>query len=168
MDSEQDFVEYAGAQWGALVRSAVFLGCGVHEAQDVAQSTLERCWSHWGRVQRADDRDAYVFRMLLHCLRDTHRRRSSTERPTATFPDTGTPDPTEAFALADSVHRALGVLTPEHREVVVLRYFADLSERQTAEALRLAPGTVKSRLSRALARLALDTDLAALREGDPR
>ncbi len=50
----------------------------------------------------------------------------------------------------------------------MLRYVADLSERQTAEALRVAPGTVKSRLSRALARLALDTDLASLREGDPR
>lgn len=159
MDREADFVEYAGAHWGALVRSAVFLGCGVHEAQDIAQATLVRCWSHWPKVQRADDRDGYVFRVLLNCLRDTKRRRSAHERPTASFADGSTPDPAEAFALTDSVHQALAALGPDHREVVVLRYFADLSERQTAEALRIAPGTVKSRLSRALAALAQDRHL---------
>lgn len=165
MDSDQDFVEYAAAQWGALVRSAVFLGCRVPEAQDLAQTTLMRCWSQWSKVQRADDRNAYVYRMLLNGLRDHHRRRSSREHPVDRVPDVGEPDLAEGVAVADSVHQALAALSADHREVVVLRYFADLSERQTADALRLAPGTVKSRLSRALAQLALDTDLAALRPG---
>jgi RNA polymerase sigma-70 factor (sigma-E family) len=165
MDGQRDFEDWAGAHWGVLVRTAVFLGCSVHEAQDLAQTTLEKCWSHWPRVRRADDRAAYVYRVLVNSLRDSRRRRSSTEVPREAMPEAGGLDRTEAVALAASVHQALAALDRDHREVVVLRYFVDLSERQTAEVLRVAPGTVKSRLSRALARLALDPDLADLRGG---
>ena len=47
-------------------------------------------------------------------------------------------------------------MSPAHREVLVLRYYADLSERETAAALGVAVGTVKSRTARALAALAAD------------
>ena len=67
--------------------------------------------------------------------------------------------------VADAVHRALADLSKVNREVVVLRYYAHLSEQQTAEILDIAPGTVKSRLSRALAQLATNTHLADLAEG---
>jgi len=60
------------------------------------------------------------------------------------------------------VRRALATLSAEHREVLVLRYFADLGERQTAEVLGVAPGTVKSRTARALAALSAHDDIAAL------
>lgn len=70
--------------------------------------------------------------------------------------------------VADAVHRAMGGLSKAHREVVVLRIFADLSEQQTASALGVEIGTVKSRLARALARLAADTHLLDLTEGPAR
>ena len=63
---------------------------------------------------------------------------------------------------ADAARRALGNLSKPNREVVVLRYFVHLSEQQTARVLDIAPGTVKSRLSRALAQLSLDPHLTDL------
>jgi RNA polymerase sigma-70 factor (sigma-E family) len=165
MADNEDYAAYAAARWTSLVRSAVFLGCSVEEAQDVAQTTLLRCHVAWAKVNRADDRDAYVFRVLLNCLRDSRRRRWWGERPTARLPDATTRDLTADVDVADAVHRALAGLSKVNRDVVVLRYFANLSEQQTADALGIATGTVKSRLSRALAQLAADTHLLDLSEG---
>jgi RNA polymerase sigma factor (sigma-70 family) len=63
------------------------------------------------------------------------------------------------------VHRALRDLSQAHREVVVLRYYAHMSEAQTAQFLRVAPGTVKSRHSRAMAQLAANPHLSDVSEG---
>ena len=158
-DDDRDFAEFVSARWGALVRSALVLGCSQEEAQDLAQTTLLRCHRAWRKVQRADDRDAYVYRVLLNCHRDDRRRRWWGERPTAVLPDTGVPDATHQVAEADALHRALAGLNRSAREVVVLRYLAQLSEQQTADVLGVPPGTVKSRLSRALASLADDPHL---------
>lgn len=166
MDHDGEFSAYATARWGRLVRSAVFLGCSLDEAQDLVQTTLLRCYTSWSKVRRADDRDAYVYRVLLNCLRDSRRRRWWGERPTAAPPDRPADvDDTAAVDVADAVHRALDGLSTVNREVVVLRYYAHLSEQQTAEILGIAPGTVKSRLSRALAQLAGSSHLADLAEG---
>ncbi|MBS42965.1 MAG: SigE family RNA polymerase sigma factor [Nocardioides sp.] len=167
---EAEFTAWARDAWGALVRSAVFLGCDLHEAQDVAQTTLVKAYAAWPRVAAADDRTAYVYRMLVNALRDARRRRSASERPAEHLPvdrSGGTPDAADGGATADAVHRAMAGLSPLNRQVVVLRYFAGLTERQTAEALDVPPGTVKSRLSRALAHLAADDHLDDLRPGSP-
>lgn len=165
MDHDGDFSAYAAARWPTLVRSAVFLGCSPHEAQDLAQTTLMRCYASWPRVQRADDRDGYVYKILLNSLRDSRSRRWWGELPTQALPELASADETGAIDVADAVHRALANLSRAHRDVVVLRYFAHLSEQQTARALGIAPGTVKSRLSRALAQLATDAHLLDLPQG---
>ena len=162
---EIDFETYAAARWSSLVRSAVFLGCSVEEAQDLAQATLLRSYIAWSRVQRADDIDAYVYRSLINGLRDSRRRRWWGEHPTERLPDSTAPDETEAVVVADAIHRALAGLSKDHRDVVVLRFFANLSEQQTSHALGVEVGTVKSRLSRALAKLALDDHMLDLTEG---
>jgi RNA polymerase sigma-70 factor (sigma-E family) len=168
MDHDGDFSAYASARWGRLVRSAVFLGCSLDEAHDLVQATLLRCYTAWRKVQKADNRDAYVYRILLNCHRDSRRRRWWGERPTDTPPDWATGvDPADAVAVTDAVHRALGDLSTVNREVVVLRYYAHLSEQQTADVLGIAAGTVKSRLSRALTQLAANAHLADLAEGTP-
>ena len=166
MDQREDFSAYAAARWTTLVRSAVFLGCSLEEAQDLVQTTLMKSYVSWGRVSRADDRDGYVYRVLLNAFRDSRRRRWWGERPTAELPETHSADTTADVDVADAVHRALDSLDPPFREVVVLRYFANLGEQQTATALRIPVGTVKSRLSRALKHLAVDDHLADLREGN--
>jgi RNA polymerase sigma factor (sigma-70 family) len=108
-------------------------------------------------VQRAAQPDAYVYRVLVNTQRDARSRRWVGEVPTEQLPDPGAVDPDLATGLA--VRRALAALTADHREVLVLRFYADLSERETADALRIPPGTVKSRTSRALAMLAAHAEL---------
>jgi RNA polymerase sigma-70 factor (sigma-E family) len=167
-DGEDDFAAYAREAWGTLVRSAVFLGCSLHEAEDLAQTTLVRCYTAWPSVVAADNRAAYVYRMLLNCLRDSKRRRWWGERPTERLPEgRAGRDAIAGVDTTDAVHRALAGLTKPNRDVVVLRYFAGLSEAETAEALGVPTGTVKSRLSRSLAALAGNDHLSDFR-GDAR
>lgn len=155
-----DFDEYAATRWARLVRTCVLLGASVEEAEDLTQTTLTKVWRSWRRVQRADDVDAYVHRILINSLTDARRRRWTGERPTEVLPETGVSDASNAVVLRDAVRRSLEQLSPEHREVVVLRYYASLSEAQAADALGVARGTVKSRLSRALQVLRCDPSLA--------
>jgi RNA polymerase sigma factor (sigma-70 family) len=170
-EREAEYAAYVEQSWATLVRAAVFLGASPHEAEDLAQATLVRCYTGWDRVSSAENRDAYVYRMLLNCLRDTRRTRwwkdraatgaldDAHERRTTTADRR---DAADAVAVADAVHRALGCLSKPNRDVVVLRYFVQLTEKQTAEALGIPAGTVKSRLSRSLALLASNDHLLDL------
>lgn len=159
-DVDEPFTEYVGARWARLVRSAVLLGGRPADAEDLVQTALTKVYRRWDRVARADDRDAYVYRVLLNTLTDSRRRRWAGERPTADLPEPPVPDETERVATRDAVRRALAALGEDQRAVVVLRYYAHLSEAQMAEVLGVAPGTVKSRLSRALAAMRCDPVLA--------
>lgn len=164
-DDDSDYVSYVAARWGPLARSAVVLGCSLEEARDLVQTTLLRCYIKWPQVQRAEDRDAYVYRILVNSHRDSRRRRWWGERPTETVPDQGVADSSSDLAAADAVRRALRDLSRSHREVVVLRYYAHMSEAQTAQFLHVAPGTVKSRHARAMAQLAVSPHLSDAIEG---
>ena len=152
-----DFSEYVAARRTSLVRSVVLLGCPQPDAEDVVQTALLRCYRSWRRVQRADQPDAYVYRVLVNTLTDARNRRWNGELPTETLPDRPGDEGDATVGLG--VRRALAAMRREHREVLVLRYYADLSERETADVLRIPPGTVKSRTSRALAALAADQNL---------
>ncbi|MBZ5734480.1 SigE family RNA polymerase sigma factor [Nocardioides sp. TRM66260-LWL] len=161
---DADFAAYVTARWPRLVRAAVLMGCRGAEAEDVVQSALERCLPRWSRICEADDRDAYVHRVLVTTLAGSRRRRWWGERPTEHLPETAVDDGADRLDDADAVSRALAGLGADQRQVVVLRYYAHLSEQQTAQALGVPPGTVKSRLSRALRVLAQDPGLIELRE----
>jgi RNA polymerase sigma-70 factor (sigma-E family) len=165
---DQEFEAYVARAWPSLVRSAVLLGCELHEAEDLVQTMLIRCYRSWRAVRAAAAPDAYVYRMLVNCHHDSHRRRWWGEQPTAAPPDRPGQDRTAEVDDADVVSRALQYLDRGQREVVVLRWFAQLSEQETAEALAIPVGTVKSRASRALARLATDPTLNDLIGGDDR
>jgi RNA polymerase sigma-70 factor (sigma-E family) len=159
-----DFSEYVAARWPTLVRSAVLLGCNHPEAEDLVQTALERCLMKWNKVRAADDRDAYVHRVLINSFLSARRRRWTGERPSAVLPEYAGLDQTTGIDDADVVMRALDRLPTDQRAAVVLRYYAHLSEQQMASVLGVAAGTVKSRLSRAVKALAQDPDLAELRE----
>lgn len=160
MAHDEDFTAYVAGSWARLVRTAVLLGCTTHDAEDLVQTTLTRCYSSWSRVRDTSNRDAYVCRMLVNCHTDSRRRRWWGERPTERLPEVAEADLAEARVdQTDSVERALGMLPRPQREVLVLRYYAHLSEQETADALGLPVGTVKSRGSRALAALATSPHL---------
>lgn len=163
MSRDDDFTEYVTAHWPRLVGSAVLLGCAQADAEDLVQTALERCLVKWAKVERADDRDAYVHRILINVFISSRRRRWTGERPTAKLPDRTGPDPTARIEDADAVSRALAQLTTNQRTAVVLRYYAHLSEQQMASVLGVASGTIKSRLSRAMATLAQDPCMSELR-----
>lgn len=163
---EEQFSEFASARWRALVRSGVVLGCDLHEAEDLAQATLLRCYVKWSQVERAGDRDAYVARVLVNLHRQSRRRRWWRERPTGVLPETVGLEPAiDELDGTETVRGALAHLSAEHREVVLLRIHLQLSERETAGVLGVPEGTVKSRLSRALKRLATDPTLIDLHRG---
>lgn len=160
---DTEFGEYVAARWTRLVRAAVLLGCSPHEAEDVTQTALTRCLVKWSKVQRADDRDAYVYRILVNTFTDSRRRRWTSEKPTDELPEissAGERSATDAVHDRDAVDRALANLVEDQRTAVVLRYYLNQSETQMAETLRVAPGTVKSRLARALKAMAIDPVLA--------
>lgn len=160
MDADEEYSAYVAARWPALVRSAVLLGCSVHDAEDMVQSTLVKCYVSWDKVAKASNQDGYVYRILLNTHRSNHRR-SWREHPSDHLPDASTVT-SEVSGLADTVREALAGLSMDSRAVVVLRFFADFTDQQTADVLGIPVGTVKSRLSRALARLAQDPQLADL------
>jgi len=160
---EAAYADYVRDRWRDLVRAAVYLGADPHDAEDLAQTTLVRCYSSWDRVTGADNQDAYVYRMLLNALRDVRRTRWWKSRVDVE-PDGAIADRSDALAITDAVHRALSGLSKVNREVVVLRYFVQLTEAQTATVLGVPAGTVKSRLSRALASLATDRHLLDIGE----
>lgn len=155
-----DFDDYVAASWPRLVRAAMLLGCSHHEAEDTAQTALTRCLVKWPKVQRADDRDAYVHRILVNTYITSRRRKWHGEKTIEQLPETVTDDPTDDLIERDTVRRALQRLPLDQRVAVTLRYFLNLSEAQMATALNVAPGTIKSRLSRALKALSADPDLA--------
>lgn len=152
-----DFAEYVAARRDALVRSAVLLGCRLDDAEDLVQTTLSRCLQHWRRVARAERPDAYVYKVMLNVLNDARARRWRGEIPTDDLPEPAQPEVDLTTGLA--VRRALTTLSKEHREVLVLRFYADLSERETAKILGIPAGTVKSRTARALSALSADQNI---------
>ena len=128
----------------------MLLGCPRADAEDIVQTALLKCYRSWRRVARADHPDAYVHRILV-----TPRRRP---RPVLArrAPDREPARPRRG-RRPDGRHRrtagARGSLARAPRGARP-RFYADLSERDTSVALGVAPGTVKSRMSRALAALA--------------
>lgn len=164
MDKDEDFSAYVAARGATLVRSAVLMGCSVHDAEDLVQATLTRCYVSWDRVRSARDADAYVFRVMLNTHATRQRRMWHRERPTPAeqVPAAAAGEASDLTDTAISVLAAINRLSYDHRVVVMLRYLADLSEPQIAQVLSVPIGTVKSRLSRAQTHLGQDPGLLEL------
>ena len=160
MSEERDaaFVAFVELHSRRLLRSALLLTGRADAAEDLVQTALLRLYRHWPRV-RDDDPLAYVRRVMVNARRDWWRRRTWSEQPVGTVPETAAPDPSGSHAERDAVVRALAPLSRRERTVLVLRYCDDLSERDVAALLGVSVGTVKSTASRALAKLRLSPHL---------
>jgi RNA polymerase sigma-70 factor (sigma-E family) len=157
---DQRLADYVGGQWPALVRYATVLCGNANEGEELVQSALVRVALRWPFVRDKDNPDGYVRRAVLHGYLNTWRRVRSRETPVADLPEPAGNDSTAVVVDLVTVRAALGALTPKQRAVVVLRYLDDLSERETAQLLGCSTGTVKSQLSKGLARMreVLDVD----------
>jgi RNA polymerase sigma-70 factor (sigma-E family) len=156
--SDEEFDTFMRGRWPAMVRLAYALTGDVGHAEDLAQTAFARAYASWGRVRQAGDPDAYVRRIVINEHRSRFRKRRVTEELRGDLADTTGRLPQglgEQQALDDrqALLAALRSLGPRQRAVVVLRYWLDLSEAETAAALNCSVGTVKSQASRALATL---------------
>jgi RNA polymerase sigma-70 factor (sigma-E family) len=163
-DGGEDFSAFAASRWPGLVRLAFGLTGDRWLAEDIAQTALARAYVAWRRVSQADDPDAYLRRILVNASHRRFRRRRVTEQP-GDPPETPVDGPAELVGDRSAVLAALSQLPPRQRAVIVLRYWADLTDAQIAATLGCSPGTVRSQASRALAKL---RESPALREGDDR
>lgn len=149
MSAPESFDEFVAARRPALLRTA-YLMTGSHEdAEDLVQVALVKAVPHWRKI--SDRPEPYVRRILARESVSRWRRRR--------WREVGTAEPLEAgasdvdVAEREDLRRALLSLAPRQRAVVVLRYYEDLTEAQTADALGITVGTVKSQARDALARL---------------
>lgn len=153
------FSEFVIGRSGDLYRIAYLLVRETHAAEDLVQASLVKAWRAWGRIE--GEPWSYVRKILLREFLDTRDRRWKGERPTEVLPESpvhdrlaeGPRDPAVLVSESTDLAEAVGRLPPRQRAVVVLRYFHDLTELQTAEVLEIAVGTVKSQHAKAMAAL---------------
>lgn len=162
----ETFEEFVRACTHRLFGAACLLASGDRaRAEDLVAETLARVYLAWPRL-RHGDAYGYARRTLVNLHTDwwrgrLRRREVITDHP----PDrAGAGDPAGEVARRDGVTRSLARLTRRERAVVVLRYFLDLTEQQTAAELGISVGTVKSANARALAKLRVAPDLAQHQE----
>jgi RNA polymerase sigma-70 factor (sigma-E family) len=149
MSAPEGFEEYVAARLPALSRTAYLLTGHHQDAEDLVQRALVKVVAVWPRI--AADPDAYVRRVMYHDNVSRWRRRSRRpEHLTDVLPERpADSDATVRLALEDALSR----LTPKQRTVLVLRFYEDLTEVQTADALGVGLGTVKSQTRHALKRI---------------
>ena len=149
-DGDAAFRQFVLDQRRSLLRTAYLLTGDHGHAEDLVQLALLKTHRHWGRVNGRGDPTGYVRRVLVTTHSSWRRRLSSTEQVMETMPDRPA-DP--AAERDDEMVRALRTLPPRMRAVVVLRFYEDRSEAQTAELRGCSVGTVKTQSSRAMTRL---------------
>ena len=147
MTGYADFEAYVIARRGALLRTAYLLTGNRDDAEDLVQSALINVVPKWWRIK--DRPEPYVRRVLARESVNRWRRRRWREVATAEVPETMQTDNTDRIGLLEE----LRALSPRQRAVLVLRYFDDLTEADTAAALGISVGTVKSHVRSALAHL---------------
>jgi RNA polymerase sigma-70 factor (sigma-E family) len=157
------FSELVYSQWSRLVRLAYGFTADLGLAEDLAQTALANAYASWPRLQRADNPDRYLIRILINAHRSGFRKRRPAESLsggwTADWAPEPVADPTRAVDNRDSMMAALAGLPARQREVIVLRYWLDLTEVQVAALLDCSVGNVKSQASRALAKLRFSPEL---------
>jgi RNA polymerase sigma-70 factor (sigma-E family) len=169
-DRDADFTAYLQARQGRLLRTAYLLTGDQHQAEDLLQTSLAKLYLAWDRVHDRESVDAYVRRIMVNehnsLWRRAWRRR---EQPTDEVPEQPSAPPAYDDGVSTALWAAVQTLPRKARAVLVLRYYEELTEAETADVLGIAVGTVKSQTSRALATLrerAVDDQTIGLGEGE--
>jgi RNA polymerase sigma-70 factor (sigma-E family) len=149
--TEDDVASFVAARWPSLVRYGFMLSGDRAAGEDLVQEALLRCLPSWGRLDPPGV-ESYVRKVMARLARKAHRhpRRMSSSRDQA---EPTTSDIADSSSEQSDLRRALKGLPAQQRVVLVLRYWQDLNEAEIAELLGCRQGTVKSRASRAYARL---------------
>jgi RNA polymerase sigma-70 factor (sigma-E family) len=148
------FAEYVSARSGRLHRAAYLMVGDVGLAQDLVQEALIRTYVAWSRLRDPANAEAYTRRAITTIAIDWSRRRGrAAERPWDRPPEIAIPDHAQGIDEHAWLWQCLLQLPIRQRVAIVLRYYEDLTEAQTAEVMGCAVGTVKSTVSAGMAAL---------------
>ncbi len=163
-----DFDGFVEARSPALLTAAWLLTGDWHRGEDLLQTALAKAYLRWDRI-RPGGHEAYVRKILMTTHATWWHRAWRAERPTADLPepsdDRAGGSAFDAVEVRHDLLHALEGLPRRQRATVVLRFYLDLSEAETAATLDCSVGTVKSQTARALGRLRRDPVLRSLRQG---
>lgn len=152
--AKEDFRSYVAARSPALLRTAYALTGNRADAEDLLQTALTKTYLSWDRIREQEAVDGYVRRVVVNTRTSRWRRRRVDERPVGELPERRAGfDAAVDHDLHDALWTALSGLPQRQRAMVVLRYYEDLSEAETAAVLGVSVGTVTSATSRALVKL---------------
>ncbi len=158
--ADAEFSDFMHGRWSELVRLGYGLTGDLQHAEDLAQTAFARAYASWPRVRWADNPDAYLRRIVVNANRSRFRKNRVGEVLTDTVPDlVNTSAHPEQRHDRDALVAALMQLPYGQRAAVVLRYWLDLTETETAAILGCSVGNVKSQASRALAKLRANSSL---------
>jgi RNA polymerase sigma-70 factor (sigma-E family) len=153
------FREYVRARSRALLRTAYTLTGNQADAEDLVQSALAKTYLAWDRIEDRGALDGYVRRAMVNTHISWWRRRRVEEFPTDEIPDRAIADHSVSNDMQESLRHAIDRLPQRMRAAVVLRYYEDMTEAEVAQVLGVSLGTVKSTVSRAVAKLRIDAEL---------
>jgi RNA polymerase sigma-70 factor (sigma-E family) len=156
---DRSFGDYVAARSGSLLRMAFLLTRNRADAEDLVQAALAKTFQAWDKIEDHKALDGYVRRAMVNTHISWWRRRRVEEYPTDDIPDRAVADHADGSELHESLRRALDRLPSRMRAAVVLRYYEDMTESEIAEILGISQGTVKSTVSRAVAKLRIDAEL---------
>lgn len=162
-DIEADFRQFVAIRSAGLLRTAYLMVGDWAHAEDVLQTALTKTYLAWRRLGGIEAIDAYARRVVVTTATSWWRRRWHGERPSPVLPDRAV-DPSDGWAEREALWTHVRALPARQRAVLVLRYYEDLTETETARILSISVGTVKSQTARALA--TLRARLAASAAGD--
>ena len=148
--THEQFAEFVEASSGRLVRTAYLVLGDLAEAEDVAQEALAKVAQRWPRVRRMASPYGYARRVLFNLALEANRRRRRDPEPVAELPEFTGDDDTEQVVARDVIVGAILMLPPRQRATLVLRYWEQLTEAETAKVLGCSVGTVKSQTSKAI------------------
>jgi RNA polymerase sigma-70 factor (sigma-E family) len=151
----ESFDAFVLARSRRLLRTAYLLTQDHALAEDLVQTALAKAWFAWSRIEGGDP-EPYVRKIMVNTYSTWWRRRWNGEHPTDELPEVAVPSSAEESA---DIWQALQRLPRRQRAVVVLRFYEDLSEAETARILGCSTGTVKSQTSKAFAKLRVDPAL---------
>jgi RNA polymerase sigma-70 factor (sigma-E family) len=152
----QSFEAWARANGALLRRAALLLTGNANDADDLVQDAMVRVFAKWHRVRDMENCDGYARRVLVNRHLSLGRRlqRLKARQGVLASSASGTEEPRDAALIAHAdLQRALMMLGPRQRAVVILRYYLDMPDAQVAEILDCTPSTVRSQALRALATL---------------
>ena len=153
-DRDAEFTEYLNARQPSLLRTAYLLTGDRHQAEDILQTSLAKLYLAWHKVNDRSSVDAYVRRIMVNENNSLWRRGwKKREHAAEQLPEGSPHHDSYDEGLGAALWEVVQTLPPKARAVVVLRYYEQLSETETADVLGISVGTVKSQCSRALASL---------------